>query len=196
MTKLQIEGKHFSYSILEFTKEDALYYDVIFNSKPSAFGNIHLEDKYHKMLEAIPIVSQFSGFLSNGSSSLKAVGIFTLFRNKKKVFACTLDRLEERYHLGLYKEFCEVNSSVKSSKLKFKKRTGYKYYLLKEERDGIFKSQIDDEVSLKQLVFQHTIIKNNYRSEQFMNVQMNDSIIEFPVEGNPEIKKWLEVIRN
>jgi hypothetical protein len=195
MTKLQIEGTHYSYSILEFKKEDALYFEVIFNSKPFAFGNILLEDKYHKMLEAIPIVYQFSGFLSTESRLLKAVGIFTLLRNKRKVFACTLDRLEERYHRGLYKEFCEVNSTVKSSKLKFRKRSGHKYFLLKEERDGIFMAQQKGNVTIKQFVFHQTIIENNYRTEQFMNVQMNDSIIEFPVGGNPEIKKWLEVIR-
>lgn len=195
MTKLQIEGKHFSYSILEFKKEDALYYDVIFNSKPSAFGKILLEDKYHKNLENGPIVSQFSGFFSTESRLLKPVGIFTILRNQKKVFACTLDRLEERYHMGLYKEFCEFNSTVKSSKLKFKKRSGRKYFLLKEERDGIFMAEQKEDVTIKQLVFHQTIIENNYRTEKYMNVQKDDIIIEFTVEGNPEVKKWLEVIR-
>ena len=194
MTKLQIEGKLISYSILELKKADALYFDFIIKNKPLYDGKIPFEYFDIKKLENLPVISRFSGFHSNESRLLEAVGIFTLLRNKKKVFACTLDRLVERYHLGLYKELCEVNSTIKSNKLKFRKRSGHKYFLLKEERDGIFKSQIDSEVTLKQLVFHQTIIENNYRSEQFMNVQMNDIIIEFAVEGNPEIKKWLEVI--
>lgn len=196
MTKLQIEGKLISYSILELKKSDAQYFDFIIKNKPMFDGKIPFEHLDIKKLENLPVISRFSGFLSTESRLLKAVGVFTLWCRNQKVFECTLDRLLERYHLGLYKELCEVKSSIKSNKLKFRKISGHKYFLLKEERDGIFKSQIDDEVSLKQLVFQHTIIKNNYRSEQFMNVHVNDSIIEFPVEGNPEIKKWLEVIRN
>lgn len=195
MTKLQIEGKWLSYSILEINKVDALYFDSILTNNPIFNGKIPFEYLDIQTLEKQPVVSQFSGFLSTESGLLKAVGIFTLLRNKKKVFACTLDRLEERYHRGLYKEFCEFNSTVKSSKLKFRKRSGHKYFLLKEERDGIFMAQQKGNVTIKQLVFHQTIIENNYRTEQFMNVQMNDSIIEFPVGGNPEIKKWLEVIR-
>ncbi len=195
MTKLQIEGKWLSYSILEINKVDALYFDFILKNNPIFNGKIPFEYLDIKTLEKQPVVSQVSGFLSTESGFLELVGVFTLYDKKKKVFECTLDRLDKRYHQGLYKEMCEINSSIKFNKLKFRKRSGHKYFLLKEEREGIFKSQIDGEVSLKQLVFHQTIIENNYRSEQFMNVKMNDSIIEFPIEGNPEIKKWLEVIR-
>jgi hypothetical protein len=195
MTILQIEGTHYSYGILELKKADAVYFDFIIKNKPMFDGRIPFEHLDIKKLENLPVISRFSGFLSTESRLLKAVGIFTLFRNKKKVFACTLDRLEERYHTGLYKEFCEVNSTVKSTKLKFKKRTGCKYFLLKEERDGIFMAQQKGNVTIKQLVFHQTIIENNYRTEKYMNVQKDDSIIEFTVEGNPEVKKWLEVIR-
>jgi hypothetical protein len=195
MTILQIEGTHYSYSILELKKADALYFDFIMKNNPMFDGRIPFEHLDIKKLENLPVISRFSGFLSTESRLLKAVGIFTLFRNKKKVFACTLDRLEERYHTGLYKEFCEVNSTVKSTKLKFKKRTGHKYFLLKEERDGIFMAQQKGNVTIKQLVFHQTIIENNYRTEKYMNVQKDDSIIEFTLGGNPEVKKWLEVIR-
>jgi hypothetical protein len=195
MTILQIEGTHYSYSILELKKADALYFDFIIKNNPMFDGRIPFEHLDIKKLENLPVISRFSGFLSTESRLLKAVGIFTLFRNKKKVFACTLDRLEERYHTGLYKEFCEVNSTVKSTKLKFKKRTGHKYFLLKEERDGIFMAQQKGNVTIKQLVFHQTIIENNYRTEKYMNVQKDDSIIEFTLGGNPEVKKWLEVIR-
>lgn len=195
MTKLQIEGKHFSYSILEFNKEDAMYFDSIIINKPMFRGIIPLEQLDMKKLENPIVISQFSGFFSAGSSSGKPVDVFTMYKNQKKAFVCTLDRLEKRYHMGLYPELCEFNSTLKSSKLKFKKRTGYKYYLLKEEREGIFMVQFKGNVTIKQLVFHQVIIENNYRTEKYMNVQMNDSIIEFTLGGNPEVKKWLEVIR-
>jgi hypothetical protein len=195
MTKFQIEGKHFSYSILEFNKEDAMYFDSIIINKPMFRGIIPLEQLDMKKLENPIVISQFSGFFSFGSSSGKPVGVFTMYKNQKKAFVCTLDRLEKRYHMGLYPELCEFNSTLKSSKLKFKKRTGYKYYLLKEEREGIFMVQFKGNVTIKQLVFHQVIIENNYRTEKYMNVQKDDIIIEFALGGNPEVKKWLEVIR-
>jgi hypothetical protein len=195
MTKLQIEGKHFSYSILEFNKEDAMYFDSIIINKPMFRGIIPLEQLDMKKLENPIVISQFSGFFSAGSSSGKPVGVFTMYKNQKKAFVCTLDRMEKRYHMGLYPELCEFNSTIKSSKLKFKKRTGYKYYLLKEEREGIFMAQFKGNVTIKQLVFHQVIIENNYRTEKYMNVQKDGAIIEFTLGGNPEVKKWLEVIR-
>ena len=195
MTKLQIEGKHFSYSILEFNKVDALYFDSIIINNLKFRGIIPFEHLDIKKLENPTVISQFSGFFSAGSSSGKPVDIFTMHKNQKKVFACTLDRLEKRYHMGLYPELCEFNSILKSSKLKFKKRTGYKYYLLKEEQKGIFMTQFNGNVTIKQLVFHQNIIENNYRTEKYMNVQKDGAIIEFTVGGNPEVKKWLEIIR-
>lgn len=195
MTKLQIEGKHFSYRILEFKKEDAMYFDSIIINNPKFRGIIPFEHLDIKKLENLTVISQFSGFFSDRSSSSKPVGIFTLYKNQKKAFVCTLDRLEKRYHMGLYPELCEFNSTLKSSKLKFKKRTGYKYYLLKEECEGTFMVQFKGNVTIKQLVFNQTIIENNYRTEEYMNVQKDGAIIDFAVGGNPEVKKCLEVIR-
>jgi hypothetical protein len=195
MTKLQIEGKLISYSILELKKADALYFDFIIKNNPMYDGKIPFEYFDIKKLENLPVISRFSGFHSSESRLSKAVGVFTLYLMNKKVFECTLDRLLERYHLGLYKELCEVNSTIKSNKLKFRKRSGLKYFLLKEEQMGIFNVILTGEVTMNELHFQQTVIENNYRKDQFLNVKMNDRIIEFPLGGNPEIKKSLEVIR-
>lgn len=195
MTKLQIEGKWLSYSILEINKVDALYFDFILKNNPIFNGKIPFEYLDIKTLEKQPVVSQLSGFLSTESGLLELVGVFTLYDKKKKVFECTLDRLDKRYHQGLYKEMREINSSIKFNKLKFRKRSGHKYFLLKEEREGIFNVILTGEVTMNELHFQQTVIENNYRKDQFLNVKMNESIIEFPLGGNPEIKKSLEVIR-
>ena len=195
MTKLHIEGKHFSYSILEFHKVDAMYFDFIITNKPQFLGKIPFEHLDLKKLENPTVISQFSGFFSAWLGYGEPVGIFTMSRNQKKVFAGTLDRLEMGYHVGLYPELCEINSTFNSFKLKFKKRTGYKYYLLKEERDGVYLAQYKGNVTIKQLVFHHSIIENNGRVEKYMNVQKDDRIIEFAVGGNPEVKRWLEIIR-
>jgi hypothetical protein len=194
MTKLQIEGTFISYSLLEINKVDALYFDFIIKNNPNFNGKIPIEYLDIQTLARQPVDSRFSGFLSTESRLLNEVGIFTLYSRKKKVFKCTLDRLEKRYHHGLFEELCVVNSSIKNVKLKFRKRSGHKYFLLKEEQMGIFNVILTGEVTMKELHFQQTVIENNYRKDQFLNIKMNDSIIEFPLGGNPEIKKSLEVI--
>lgn len=203
MTKLTIDGTYLYYSILELKNEDALFLQSIMEKEFVTYDQIFFERKDFKKLgikklEDIPVVGHFSGFLSEPPRFLTPNGVFTLFRNKKKVFASTLDRLEERFHLGLYKEFCLLKSNISSHELSYRKRRGYKYFFLKQELSGKFTSQFDHEMALNDLLFSHTNLykpKSNFYPVQLVRVMFDDSIIEFSVGGKSEIKKSLEVIR-
>jgi hypothetical protein len=203
MTKLQIEGKYFSYSILELKKDDALQLQSIMEKELVPYDKIFFERKDFKKLgfkklEDITVVEHFSGFLSEPPRFLALHGVFTLFQNKKKVFASSLDRLEERYHMGLYKEFCELKSTIGTKDLNYKKRKGYKYFFLKKEQSGKFTTQFDKGVALNQLLFQHINLfrpNSNYHPTQLVNVIFEGSIIRFAVRGKPEIKNWVEAFK-
>jgi hypothetical protein len=201
MTKLQIEGKYCSYSILEFKKEDALFLQAIMEKELVSYDKIFFErldfkKLGYKKLKDIPVVAQFSGFHSNEKfMALKPVGIFTLFWNRKKVFVSALDRLEERYQKGLFKEFCELQSTISSYELAYKKRRGYKYFFLKDEQSGKFNYEFEGEVALNQLLFQNTnlhSLKLNLWTKQFVNVIYRDSKLEFTVGKNSELKQHIE----
>ena len=116
----------------------------------------------------------------------------------KRGFISPTDRLEGRYHTGLYKEFCKLKSTISSTEVSFKKKRGYNYFFLKIEQSGQFNAKLEEEVALNQLLFLNTNLhsmKLKMWTKQFVNVVHNDSIIAFAVRGNPEVKKWLEVIR-
>lgn len=199
MTKLQIEGTHFSYSILEFKKEDALFLQSIMEKELVSYDKIFFERKDFKKLgfkklEDIPVVAHFSGFLSEPSRFLKPCGSFRLFNGGKKVFETPLDRLEERYHLGLYKEFCQLKSAIGSKDLSFRKRKACSYFFLKREQSGQFTAKLEDEVELKQLLFQNTNLhsmKLNLWTKQFVNVIYRDSILVFALGKNCELKQQI-----
>jgi hypothetical protein len=203
MTKLQIEGKRISYTILEIKNADALTLQSIMEKEYVTYNDIFFERKDFKKLgfkklEDIPVVGHFSGFLSEPPSFLTPNGVFTLFRNKKKVFASTLDRLEERFHMGLYKEFCLLKSNISSHELSYRKRRGHKYFFLKLEQSGKFTSQFDHDLAIEDLIFNHTNLfkpKSNFYPVQLVRIMFDDSILEFSVGGKSEIKKSLEAIR-
>jgi hypothetical protein len=200
MTKLQIKGTHFSYSILEFKKEDAMFLQSIMEKELVSYDQIFFERKDfkklgYKNLEDIPAVANFSGYLSNHNMYSFPVGVFTLFKNRKKVFASSLDRLEERYHMGLYKEFCELKSSISSKDLTFRKRKAFSYFFLKREQLGLFTAKLEDEVTLRQLIFQNTnlhSLKLNFWTRQFVNVIYGDNKLEFTVGKKNELKQHIE----
>lgn len=187
MTKLQIEGKYFSYSILEFKKEDALFLQSIMEKELVSYDKIFFERKDFKKLgfkklEDISVAAHFSGFLSEPPRFLQPSGVFTLFQNRKKVFISPTDRLEERYHKGLYKEFCELKSSIRSNDLNYRKRRGYKYFFLKQEQTGTFIARFEDEVTLNQLLFQQSnLFKVNlyFHPTKLVNVMFGNSKIIF-----------------
>lgn len=203
MTKLQIEGTHFSYSILEFKKEDALFLQSIMEKDLVSYDKIFFERKDFKKLgfkklEDIPVVAHFSGFLSEPPRFLKPSGIFTLFQKRKKVFISSTDRLEERYHIGLYKEFCELKSIIRSNDLTYSKRRGCKYFFIKQEQSGIFTAKLEDEVELKQLIFQntnlHSMKLNLWTNKKFVNVIYRDSQIEFTVGKKLELVQSIQAV--
>jgi hypothetical protein len=187
MTKLQIEGKHISYSILELKKEDALYLQSIMENELVTYDKIFFERKDfkklgYKKLENIPIVAHFSGFVADPPKFITPSGAFMLFRNKRKVFVSPLDRLEERYHIGLYKEFSEFKSTIGTYELSFRKRRAYKYFFLKEEQFGKFTSELSENIALNQFLFQHFYLfqpNSIFYRTQVVNVLFNDSKIDF-----------------
>jgi hypothetical protein len=200
MTKLQIKGTHFSYSILEFKKEDAMFLQSIMEKELVSYDQIFFERKDfkklgYKNLEDIPAVANFSGYLSNHNMYSIPVGVFTLFENRKNVFESSLDRLEERYHMGLYKEFCELKSSISSKNLTFRKRKAFSYFFLKREQLGLFTTKLENDVTLRQLIFQNTnlhSLKLNFWTRQFVNVIYDNSILEFTVGKKNELKQHIE----
>ena len=203
MTKLQIEGIHYSYSILEFKKEDALFLQSIMEKELVSYEKIFFERNDFKRLgfkklEDIPVAAHFSGFLSEPPRFLKPSGVFTLFQNGKKVFNAPTDRLEERYHTGLYKEFCSLNSTIGSKDISFRKRRGYKYFFLKKEQIGKFTTQFDVDIALNDLLFQHTNLfkhNSNFHSTQLVNVVFENNMIQFAVKGKSELKNRVEAIK-
>ena len=204
MTKLQIKGTHFSYSILEFKKEDALFLQSIMEKELVSYDKIFFERKDFKKLgfkklEDIPVVANFSGFLSEPTGLfISVVGLFSISMNKKKVFECTLDRLEERYHMGLYKEYCQLKSTIGSKDLTFRKRKACSYFFLKQEQSGQFTAKLEDEVALKQLLFQNTNLhsmKLNLWTKQFVNVIYCDSILDFTLVKKLELKQSIKAVK-
>ncbi len=200
MTKLHIEGNHLSYSILEFKKEDALFLQSIMEKELVSYDKIFFERKDFKKLgfkklENIPVVAHFSGFLSEPPRFLKPCGSFRLFNGRKKVFETPLDRLEERYHMGIYKEFCQLKSTIGSKDLIFRKRKSCSYFFLRREQSGQFTAKLEVEVALKQLLFQNTNLhsmKLNLWTKQFVNVIYRDNKLEFTVGKNSELKQHIE----
>lgn len=202
MTKLQIEGTHFSYSILEFKKEDVLFLQSIMEKELVSYDKIFFERKDFKKLgfkklEDIPVVAHFSGFLSEPSRFLQPSGVFTLFQNRKKVFISPTDRLEGRYHTALYKEFCKLKSTISSTEVSFKKKRGYNYFFLKIEQSGQFNAKLEEEVAINQLLFQNTNLhsmKLKMWTKQFVNVIYRDSKLEFTVGKKSELKQHIEAL--
>jgi hypothetical protein len=203
MTKLQIEGIHYSYSILEFKKEDALFLQSIMEKELVSYEKIFFERKDFKKLgfkklENIPVVAHFSGFLSEPPRFLKPCGSFRLFNGRKKVFETPLDRLEERYHMGLYKEFCQLKSTIGSKDLNYRKRKGYKYFFLKQEQSGTFIARFEDEVALNQLLFQQSnLFKINlyFHPTKLVNVMLEDRVIRFKQQTKTTETLKAEIIR-
>ena len=116
MNKLIISGSYHSYSIIELNQADALYLQNIMEIELVNYDRIFFERKDFKQLgfksiEELPVVSKINGFLSS-FHSLQHPDTFTFFKNKKKAFVCAVDRLEAKYHSGLYKEFCNVNKAL------------------------------------------------------------------------------------
>ena len=163
MTKIQIEGTMLSYSIIELNAEEPLYLQNIMEKELITYDEIFFKLKAfkklgYKTLEELPIVAKISGFSSKTPNSLQfPVGVFTYFKNNKKVFVSTVDRLEERYHSGLYKEYCEIKSAITSNEFSFRKKKACKYFFLKIEQSGTFSFSVKDTFQLNQLLFKHSL---------------------------------------
>jgi hypothetical protein len=202
MTKLQIDGTYYSYSILEFNKEDALFLQSIMEKELVSYDKIFFERRDFKKLgfkklEDIPVAAHFSGFLSEPPRFLTPSGVFSLFQKRKKVFISPTDRLEERYHMRLYKEFCELKSTIGSKDFSFKKRRGYKYFFLKQKQSGRFTTQFDEEVALNQLLFQHVnlyTINSKFYPTQLVNLYLHDGVIIFKLKSEKSKSLKIEII--
>jgi hypothetical protein len=161
MTKLQIKGAFQSYSIIELNQAYALYLQNIMEGELITYDKIFFERKDFKKLgfsslEELPVVSQINGFLSS-FHSLQHPDNFTFCRNKKKVFVCALERLETKYHSGLYKELCYVKSSINPLDFSFRRKKDCKYFLLKKVQKGTFTFAFKDDIHLNQILFEHKV---------------------------------------
>ena len=151
-----------------------------------------------RAIEEIPVVSQINGFLSS-FHSLQYPDVFTFFKNKKKVFVCAVDRLEAKYHSGLYKEFCNVKSSINPYDFSFRRKKGCKYFLLKKQQFGTFTFALKDDIDLNQLLFEHKVhhfkLKGFYYNPvQLLEIYLDDSKLVFSVEKKTELEKRITTI--
>jgi hypothetical protein len=191
MTKLQISGTYLSYSIIELNQADALYLQNIMESELVTYDKIFFERKDFKKLgfraiEELPVVSKANGFLSS-FNSLQHPDVFTFVKNKKKVFVCAVDRLEAKYHSGLYRELCDVKSSINTNELSFRRKKGFKYFFLKKIQKGTFTLALKDDIGLNQLLFEHKVhhfkLKGFYQEPiQLLDVYLDDSKLLFKLK--------------
>jgi hypothetical protein len=180
MTKLQIDGKLISYSILEFTSDEVMFLQEIREKVYVDFNDIFFVRKDYKKLgyknlSEVKTVAHFSGFISNDIQSIKPVGVFTFIKNGKKEFISALNRLERRYHLKLYNEYCDVFSDCQTLELTYKRRRGYKYFFLQHEGVGVFNIDFECDLQLKQLFFRQIKLYSNkvlFHPIQILNVML------------------------
>jgi hypothetical protein len=191
MIKLNVTGTYLSYSIIELNEVDALFLQNIMESELVNYDKIFFERKDFKKLgfraiEEIPVVSKINGFLSS-FHSLQHPDTFTFFKNKKKVFVCAVDRLEAKYHSGLYKEFCNVKSSINPNDFSFRRKKGCKYFLLKKQQFGTFTLAPKDDIGLNQLLFEHKVHHFKfkgfyYNPVQLLEIHLDDSKLQFKLK--------------
>jgi len=188
MTKLQIAGKHVSYNIIELNQADALFLQNTMESELVTYDKIFFEREDYKnlgfgSLEELPVVSHINGFLSS-FHSLQHPDTFTFCKNKKKVFVSAVDRLESKYHSGLYREFCDVKSSINSHEFSFRRKKGCKYFLWKKQQFGTFTLAFKDVIDLNQLFFEHKVHHFKfkgfyYNPVQLLEIHLDDSKLNF-----------------
>jgi hypothetical protein len=200
MNKLQISGTYLSFSIIELNEADAFYLRNIMEKELITYHKIFFDRKAYKKLgyktlDALPVILQINGFLSS-NSSLQYPDGFTYFKNKKKVFVSTLERLEGKYHSGLYKEYSLVKSSFNTSVFSFKKKKGCKYFLMKKQQIGRFSLALKDDIQLNELLFEHKFhhfkIAGSYEhSNKLLEIYLDDSKLGFSVGAQSEIKRTI-----
>lgn len=204
MIKFRITGTYLSYSIIELNQADALYLQNIMESELVNYDKIFFERKDFKKIgfksiEKLPLKSQINGFLSS-FHSLQYPDVFTFFKNKKKVFICAVDRLETKYHSGLYKEYCNVKSSINPHDFSFRRKKGCKYFLWKKQQIGTFTLALKDDIDLNQLLFEHKVHHFKfkgfyYNPVQLLEIYLDDSKLIFASGKKLEIKQSISVIK-
>lgn len=203
MNKLSVSGSYFTYSIIELNQADALYLQNIMESELVNYDKIFFERKDFKQLgfsslEELPVVSRINGFLSS-FHSLQHPDTFTFCKNNKKVFVSAVDRLEAKYHSGLYKEYCNVKSSINPNDFSFRRKKGCKYFLLKKQQFGTFTLVLKVDVDLNQLLFEHKVHHFKfkgfyYNPVQLLEIHLDDSKLVFSVEKKTELEKRITTI--
>lgn len=138
----------------------------------------------YKSLEDLPIIKEISGFSLRTENTLgeEIDALFTFFNNKKKVFSSTLERLEAKHHTSLFKEYCNVKSSITPLDISFRKKKGCKYFLLKKKQVGTFWFESDESVNLNQLFHKHSVYhfsKKHYQPLHLLEIFMDDSRLFF-----------------
>jgi hypothetical protein len=114
------------------------------------------------------------------------------------VFVSAVDRLEAKYHSGLFNEFCDIKSTIRGDEVSFKKKKGHKYFFLKKIQTGTFTFDVKDTFQLNQLLFKHCVhyFKRVYfQPVQLLEIQMDESILEFSAVKKSEIKMIIQVIK-
>jgi len=173
-------------------ESELLTYDKIF------FERQDFKQLGFKSIEELTVISQINGFLSS-FQSLQYPYTFTFFKNNKKVFVCAVDRLEEKYHSGLYKEFCYIKSSINPYDFSFRRKKGCNYFLLKKQQIGTFTLALKDDIDLNQLLFKHKVhhfkFKRFYEEPiQLLEIYLDDSKLDFLAEKKTELEKRIITI--
>jgi hypothetical protein len=193
---ISIKGTHESFIIIELNTDEHLYLQNIMEKELITYDEIFFKRKAfkklgYKTLEELPIVAKISGFSSKTPNTLQyPTGVFTYFKNNKKVFVSTVDRLEERYHSGLYKEYCEIKSAITSNEFSFRKKKACKYFFLNIVQSGTFSFSVKDTFQLNQLLFKHSLnhFKTFYHPQvKLLEIQMDDSKLDFTITAKNQL---------
>jgi hypothetical protein len=189
MSKFKIIGTHLSFCVIEFNNPNASYLQNIMENELINYDKIFFERRAYKKLgykslEDLPIIKEISGFSLRTENTLgeEIDALFTFFNNKKKVFSSTLARLEANHHTSLFKEYCDVKSSITPLDFSFRKKKGCKYFLLKKKQVGTFRFESDERINLNQLFHKHSVYhfsKKHYQPLHLLEIFMDDSRLFF-----------------
>jgi hypothetical protein len=197
MTKLQIEGTMLSYSIIELNAEETLYLQNIMEKDLITYDKIFFELRAYKKLgyktlEALPIISHVSGFIPDIKD------VFQYKKGDKTIIKSPMNRLENKYFpINIWNDKT-INSIINSVAIDFIKRRSCKYFLLKIEEKGTFKTMLPCDFQILDLLIIHQncyFNRFNKKTEQLIQFKIDDSNLVLALGKKSEITKSISVIK-
>jgi exodeoxyribonuclease-1 len=199
---LKINGTHLSCTVIEFNEKEALYLENIMETELISFNEIFFERKAYKKIgyrniEDLPKIIEITGFEScPNSDSNDSIGLFTFLKDNKKVFISDIEKLETKYHTGLFDDFCNVNSIIRGEDVKFRRKSKSKYFFLKKIEKGIFSFSVNDTFQLNDLLFRHCVyhFKGYHYPLQLLEMENKCEKIVFTPEKKSNVEMYISAI--